>query len=125
MASVRKQWPSRNTADSLSISQRPSETSRDRSRDHCKIRRDVETVVLGFNIEPHKLWSLRLCVFYNGLWNGLWASLTASEKYCANLQFSLKATASVQKPWYTSEAVHADRAGLRKQFQCIFVLSVV
>ena len=67
--------------NSFGISQRPSETSRDRSRDHCKIHRDAETVVLGFNIEPHKLWSLRLCVFYNGLWNGLWTSLTVSEKY--------------------------------------------
>ena len=76
--------------NSFGISQRPSETSRDRSRDHCKIHRDAETVVLGFNIEPHKLWSLRLCVFYNGLWNGLWTSLTVSEKYRTNLQVVLK-----------------------------------
>ena len=45
---------------------------------------------MGFNIEPHKLWSLRLCAFYNGLWNGLWTSLTVSEKYRTNLQFFLK-----------------------------------
>ena len=45
---------------------------RDRSRDRCKLRRDAETVKWTEFKYSAILRSLRLRVFYDGLWNGLW-----------------------------------------------------
>ena len=45
---------------------------RDRARDCRKIRRDAETVDMGLKERTPNPWSLRLCVFYDGLWTGLW-----------------------------------------------------